>query len=68
MHEIYIINVFRPVLYLPGKEISIAVRFNPIKFELRPVPRIQADVDPKAEIEENKPWTKYQTLFALPYR
>jgi len=58
----------KPVLYLPGKEISIAVRFNPIKFELRPVPRIQADVDPKADIEDNKPWTKYQTLFALPYR
>ena len=42
--------------------------FNPIKFELRPVPRI-AEVDgPKVEVEEIKPWTKYQTLFALPYR
>ena len=64
MHEIYIFNVFRPVLYLPGKEISIAVRFSPIKYELQPVLRQNDEI----KVEDNKPWTKYQTLFALPYR
>jgi len=52
-----------PVLYLPNKEISVAVKFSPIKYELRPVKRIDG-----VEEEEGKPWTKYQTLFALPYR
>jgi len=56
-------DLSRPVLYLPNKEISVAVKFSPIKYELRPVARID-DV----EEEEGKPWTKYQTLFALPYR
>ena len=64
------INIFsflflsRPVLYLPGKEISIAVRFSPIKYELRPVLRNDKNV----AVEDEKPWTKYQTIFALPYR
>jgi len=56
-------DLSRPVLYLPNREISVAVKFSPIKYELRPVKRID-DV----EEEEGKPWTKYQTLFALPYR
>ena len=61
--------IFRPVLYLPGKEISIAVRFSPIKYELHPILRQNdTNTDNEIKVEDNKPWTKYQTLFALPYR
>ena len=56
-------NLTSPVLYLPCKEISIAVKFSPIKYNLRAVPRMDG-----IEAEEGKIWTKYQTLFALPYR
>jgi len=56
-------DLSRPVLYLPNKEISVPVKFSPIKYELRPVARNDG-----VEEEEGKPWTKYQTLFALPYR
>ena len=56
-------NFQQPVMYLPAKEISIAVRFSPIKYELRPVPRNDG-----LEAVPGQPWTRYQTLFALPYR
>jgi len=56
-------DLSRPVLFLPSREISVAVKFSPIKYELRPVARTDG-----VEEEEGKPWTKYQTLFALPYR
>ena len=59
----FIISFFRPVLYLPSKEISIAVKFSPIRYNLRPVPRSDG-----TEVEDGKPWTQYQTMFALPYR
>ena len=57
-------NFLKPVLYLPAKDISIAVRFSPIKYELRPIPR-QEGIE---EAVPGQPWTRYQTLFALPYR
>ena len=57
-------NFLKPVLYLPAKDISIAVRFSPIKYELRPIPR-QGGIE---EAVPGQPWTRYQTLFALPYR
>ena len=63
MHNNSIIFFYRPVLFLPSREISVAVKFSPIKYELRPVARTDG-----VEEEEGKPWTKYQTLFALPYR
>jgi len=56
-------NFLKPVLYLPAKDISIAVRFSPIKYELRPIPRTDG-----IEAVPGQPWTRYQTLFALPYR
>jgi len=56
-------NLTQPVLYLPSKEISIAVKFSPIRYNLRPVPRSDG-----TEVEDGKPWTQYQTMFALPYR
>ncbi len=34
-----------------------------MKYALRPVKRSD-----QVQAEEGKPWTKYQTLFALPYR
>lgn len=52
------------MLYLPTKEISVAVKFSPMKYDLRPIERS----DDNIVVEEGKPWTKYETLFALPYR
>merc|ERR1712223_1866803 len=57
-------DLSKPVLYLPSKEISVAVKFSPMKYDLRPIER----KDENIVVEEGKPWTKYQTLFALPYR
>lgn len=57
-------NFSKPVMYLPAKEFSVAVRFSPVKYNLRPVPREATSV----ESSEDKPWTKYETLFCLPYR
>ncbi|XP_040563392.1 chromatin assembly factor 1 subunit B isoform X2 [Lepeophtheirus salmonis] len=59
------VNFSKPVLYLPNKEFSVAVRFSPILYELRPVPN---DEDVDKEDGDLKPWEKYKTLFALPYR
>lgn len=74
-------NYSKPVVYLPGKEFSVAARFSPIKYELRPVARVNGikrsnhsnispsdrtcEIDPEPEL---KPWEKYQTIFCLPYR
>ena len=73
--------IFRPVIYLPGKEFSVAVRFSPILYTLRPVKRTNGlqnktqALSSKANeknsdlVEEDlKPWEKYQTTFCLPYR
>eukprot|EP00095_Tigriopus_kingsejongensis_P003471 maker-scaffold13_size735724-snap-gene-6.28 protein:Tk03471 transcript:maker-scaffold13_size735724-snap-gene-6.28-mRNA-1 annotation:"GI20194" len=52
----------RPALYLPNREFSVAVRFSPLKYKLRPSSK-------KLEVpEEAKPWEKTETLFCLPYR
>ena len=78
----YNLDFYRPVVYLPGKEFSVATRFSPIKYELRPVARINAIKkekpkenlnSPDETFETNystdlKPWEKYQTIFCLPYR
>ena len=66
-------------MYLPGKEFSVAVRFSPIKYDLRPIARItgkkqkedmiSSSMEEKtSENEELKVWEKYQTIFCLPYR
>lgn len=57
-------------MYLPGKEFAVAVRFSPIKYALRPVPRPKTTCVEEAatDVNEDQPWTKYQTLFTLPYR
>merc|ERR1712226_1162083 len=60
---------------------GVAARFSPIKYELRPVARVNGikrsnhsnispsdrtcEIDPEPEL---KPWEKYQTIFCLPYR
>jgi len=74
-------NYAKPAVSLPGKDFSICVRFSPIKYTLRPVPRSKSEaaVDevkangspPQAAAEQavqEKAWEKYETLFALPYR
>jgi len=74
-------NYNKPVIYLPGKEFSVAVRFSPILYALRPVKRknglqnksqvLSSKEDEKNSdlVEEDlKPWEKYQTTFCLPYR
>ena len=51
-------------MYLPHKEYSVVVRFSPVKYKLRKIPR-----DLKGEKKENlKPWEENKTLFRLPYR
>jgi len=73
-------NYTKPVIYLPGKEFSVAVRFSPVKYALRPVKRINGIKEKSKTLssskqtndntaEENvKPWEKYQTTFCFPYR
>merc|ERR1711997_1429080 len=74
-------NYTKPVIYLPGKEFSVAVRFSPILYALRPVKRINgfkekskilsSTTNPMNDepIEEDiRPWEKYQTTFCFPYR
>jgi len=57
----------KPALCLPSKDkYTIAVRCCPIIFELRPVLRKKSTM-PNSQ-EPLKPWEKYSTLFALPYR
>ena len=73
--------LIRPVMYLPGKEFSVAVRFSPIMYALRPVKRINGfkekpkilssttkQINDEPIEEDMKPWEKYQTTFCLPYR
>ena len=48
---------FRPVLYLPNKEFSVAVRFSPVKYDLRPVLR---EGITEADSNHLAPWEKYQ--------
>ena len=50
----------RPVVYLPNKEFSVAVRFSPVKYELRPVPRV--GVTPDEESKGLHPWERYQVM------
>lgn len=75
-------NYSKPVVYLPGKEFSVATRFSPLKYELRPVARINGikkenpkdiskspnKICEKILSNDLKPWEKYQTIFCLPYR
>ena len=48
-----------PVLHLPSKEFSVAVRFSPVKYALR---------NKDASSSSSKPWLRIRTLFQLPYR
>ena len=64
--------LFRPVLCLPNREYSIAVRFSPVKYKLRKWQREKSQ-DGGAQSEGGKrqqqqPWEENRTLFALPYR
>ena len=68
-----------PVLYLPNKEHSVAVRFSPVLYELRRNP-LKISVENEKESSSSspppsestsaskKPWEEVQTLFCLPYR
>jgi hypothetical protein len=56
--SIWLVLLFRPVLYLPNKEFSVAVRFSPVLYELRPVLRegvVEGEVS-----KHLQPWEKYQ--------
>lgn len=55
----------KPVLYLPTKDkYTLAVRFCPILFELKPIPR----EDEPLNDEPREQWQEYSNLFNLPYR
>lgn len=56
----------KPVMYLPTKEkYTMAVRFSPIFYELKPLP-LEEGGEQKEESRE--PWEEYANLFHLPYR
>ncbi|XP_050726843.1 chromatin assembly factor 1 subunit B-like isoform X1 [Eriocheir sinensis] len=60
-------NPTKPVLYLPTKDkFTIAVRFCPILFELKPLP--QEEESPQESAEPREPWEEHANLFHLPYR
>ena len=48
------------MVYLPNKEFSVAIRFSPVKYELRPVPRV--GVTPDEESKGLHPWERYQVM------
>lgn len=59
----------RPVLYYPvGTKTAIAVRFCPMLFSLRKLPRQNQELSELPTSEENEEWKNYETVFALPYR
>jgi len=58
------IDLNKPALCLPSRDkYTIAVRFCPLYFKLRPIKRKDA-----VNSESQHPWEQYETLFALPYR
>ncbi|CAL4073630.1 unnamed protein product, partial [Meganyctiphanes norvegica] len=58
-----------PALYLPTDKYTIAVRFCPLLFDLKPIPKEkQEDQDEAEEYEEGEFWRQYRNLFELPYR
>ncbi|XP_042894256.1 chromatin assembly factor 1 subunit B-like isoform X2 [Penaeus japonicus] len=58
--------VSKPVMYLPTKDkYTMAVRFSPILYELKPLP-LEEGGEQKEESRE--PWEEYANLFHLPYR
>ncbi|KAK8393219.1 hypothetical protein O3P69_013315 [Scylla paramamosain] len=60
-------NLSKPVLYLPTKDkYTLAVRFCPVLYELKPLPREEGSLQEKDEPLE--PWQEYSNLFHLPYR
>jgi len=63
------LNYTKPIISLPGKEFSVCVRFSPVKYTLRPVPRKEpiASKSQTGSANQNV-WEKYETMLALPYR
>ncbi|KAG0714844.1 Chromatin assembly factor 1 subunit B [Chionoecetes opilio] len=60
-------NLAKPVLYLPTKDkYTLAVRFCPVLFELKPLPKEEGATPETAEAQE--PWEEHGNLFHLPYR
>lgn len=58
-----------PALYLPSDKYTIAVRFCPILFDLKPIPKEKLEsVDEAEDDEEDETWRQYSNLFELPYR
>lgn len=58
-------SLSRPVLYLPTKDkYTLAVKFCPILFELKPLPRQEEE----QKVESHEPWQEYSNLFHMPYR
>lgn len=56
----------KPVMYLPTKDkYTMAVRFSPILYELKPLP-LEEGKEQKEDSRE--PWEEYANLFHLPYR
>lgn len=59
-------DLSKPALYLPTQDkYTIAVRFCPVFFKLRPIKRKNV---PKPQDPRAQPWEIYQTAFCLPYR
>jgi len=61
------VDLSKPALCLPSKDkYTIAARFSPIKYSLRPVKKEVVSKDPS---KSDKPeWEQAHSLFALPYR
>ncbi|XP_047497003.1 chromatin assembly factor 1 subunit B-like isoform X1 [Penaeus chinensis] len=56
----------KPVMYLPTKDkYTMAVRFSPILYELKPLPLEEGK---ELKEESREPWEEYANLFHLPYR
>ncbi len=65
-----ILSPFRPVLYLPHRECSIAIRFSPVKYKLRSLSElgVNCTATDSSSASSSKPWERTRTLFCLPYR
>ncbi|XP_063612996.1 chromatin assembly factor 1 subunit B-like isoform X2 [Penaeus indicus] len=56
----------KPVMYLPTKDkYTMAVRFSPILYELKPLPLEEGK---ELKEESREPWEEHANLFHLPYR
>ena len=63
------LELSKPAVCLPTMEkYTIAAKFCPMLFKLRPVKRKDASAAKQDKDAVIAPWEKYETMFALPYR